>query len=92
MTCSLALLHNTPVPWCGLAPCSYRAPMVRSMYMRQPLSKREATIVKRMKAVGRLPVSVIASITERHKKTIYNVLKGEHTLCGARPEAKVAKA
>ena len=91
LTCSLALSRNPTVLGFGFAPGSSLAPMVKSVYARQPLGKREATIVKRLRTVGRLPVSLIASIVERHKKTIYKVLKGNTPFAVRGPKPKLQK-
>ena len=55
--------------------------------MRQPLGRREASIIKRMKKVGMMAVQKIALITERHKKTIYNVLNNKAKFAKRGPKA-----
>ena len=45
--------------------------MAKNVYCRKPLGQREARIIKRLKKVGRMPVTTIAKVTERNKTTIY---------------------
>ena len=40
-------------------------------FERKPLGRREAKIIKWMRAVGRLPVSKIAEVVQRNKTSVY---------------------
>ena len=62
--------------------------MVKSILV---LGKREAQIIKRMDVVGKLPVSKIAAITGRHKKTIYTVLAGKSAFAKRGPKEKLGE-
>ena len=44
------------------------------MVTRKPLEQREVTIIRRMHATLKMPVTQIAKATDRHKKTIYSAL------------------
>jgi hypothetical protein len=46
-------------------------------FERKPLGRREAKIIKRMRAVARLPVSKIAEVVQRNKTSVYTVLSGD---------------
>ena len=46
-------------------------------FVRMPLGQREAQIIKGMKRIGRLPVTTIATIVGRHKKSVYKDLSGK---------------
>ena len=58
-------------------------------FQRKPLGKREAQVIKRMKLVGKLGVTKIAAIVQRHKKTIYKVLAGELLFAKRGPKEKL---
>ena len=51
--------------------------MPRVTPLRKVMTKREAHIIRRLKTVAKMPILTIAKVTERHKKTIYTVIKGE---------------
>ena len=45
--------------------------------LRKPLLKREAQIIKRMKSLAELPVTTIAKVVQRDKKSVYKVMGGK---------------
>ena len=47
------------------------------VHQRKPMEEREAAIIRRMKKVGRLPVTTISRIVERNKTAVHMVLSGE---------------
>ena len=56
-------------------------------FERKPVGRREAKIIKRMRAVGRLPVSKVAEVVRCNKTSAYAVLSG-----GARFAKRGAKS
>lgn len=58
-------------------------------FVRKPLGKREAHIIKRMKVVGGLLVTKIAEIVGRHKKTLYTVFSGKAFFAKRGPKNKL---
>ena len=65
--------------------------MAKNVYCRKPLGQREAHIIKRMKKVGRAPVTTIAKVTERNKTTIYDVLQGRSKFAKRGPKQKLMR-
>ena len=58
--------------------CTLELPSaVGKAHQRKPMEEREAAIIRRMKKVGRLPVTTISRIVERNKTAVQMVLSGE---------------
>ena len=57
--------------------------------LRKPLAQREAQLIKRMKTVGKLKVTTIATIAQRDKKSIYKVLSGGNKFAKRGPKEKL---
>ena len=59
--------------------------------LRKVMTKREAHIIKRLKHVAKMPIMTIANVTQRHKKTIYNVVQGKAKFAKRGPKDKLTK-
>ena len=58
---------------------------------RKPMGEREAHIIKRMKTIAGMQVTMIAKVTERNKKAIYNVLSGNAKFAKRGPKKKLGE-
>ena len=65
--------------------------MPRVAPLRKVMTKREARIIKRLRGVAKMPIQTIAKVTERHKKTIYSVIKGKAKFAKRGPKEKLSK-
>ena len=59
--------------------------------MRKVMTTREARIIQRLKTVAKMPITTIAKVTERHKKSIYNVIQGKAKFAKRGPKDKLSK-
>ena len=74
----------------SLCICFARKPF-GPMVLRKVLGKREAHIISRLKNIAGMPTSMIAKVTERDKKSIYNVLKGKVKFAKRGPKEKLQR-
>ena len=66
-------------------------PKVKGKYCRKPVSAREIEIIKGMKHKLKLPITHIATATDRTKKTIYDALKRKAAVKKGRPVVLTAQ-
>ena len=55
------------------------------------MTKREAHIIKRLKHVAKMSIMTIARVTQRRKKTIYNVVQGKAKFGKRGPKDKLTQ-
>ena len=64
--------------------------MPRVALLRKVMTKREASVIKRLRRVVKMPIQTVAKVTERHKKTIYSVIKGKAKFAKRGPKEKLS--